>query len=109
MTSKPASTRWPAIGPPMMPRPMKATVVTGTLPSLSRSERGVGSPSRAPPPAGEGWGGGGPSSGVGAVQPAEAVGRGAAGLVLQPDPAVVTGGRELAEVAVQVELPGSGF
>ncbi len=26
-TSNPAVTRWPAIGPPMMPRPMKATVV----------------------------------------------------------------------------------
>src|SRR5215218_4396876 len=86
MTSKPAVTRLAAIGPPMMPRPMKATVVM-----------------RDPP-----CRGGGRSDG-GTAQPAEAVGGRAAGHVLQPDPAVVTGVREPAEVPVEVELPGARF
>src|SRR3712207_8760247 len=93
MTSKPALTRLPAIGAPMMPRPMKATVVIGTLPPCRGGERP--------------WGVRG--SGGGAVQPAEALGGGAAGLVLQPDPAVVTRGRQLVEVAVQVALAGAGL
>src|ERR687890_759572 len=87
------------MGPPMMPRPMKPTVVMGFLlaGAASRAARAVRC-RRC-------WGG---SAGAAALarQPGEAVGAGPAGLVLQPDPAVVAGGGEVGEVVVQVEGAG---
>src|ERR671924_270960 len=82
MTSKPALTRLAAIGPPMMPRPMKPTVVMRFLLVGAAALAG---------------------------QPGEAVGAAAAWDVLQPDPAAVAGGGERAEVAVQVERAGAGL
>src|SRR4051794_18857739 len=91
VTSNPAFTRLAAIGPPMMPRPMKATVVMSVVLSgirRRRSERG---------------------GALGAGEPVEGVGAGAAGLVLQTDPAVVARGRDAAQVAVDVEAAGAGL
>src|ERR1700712_1551277 len=94
-TSKPASTRLAAIGPPMIPRPMKATVVMRSAPLLSLVRQGCRRSAllgrRAP----------------GAGQPVEGVGTGAAGLVLEPDPAVVAGGGDAVEPGVDRELPGA--
>src|SRR4029450_9114431 len=84
MTSKPALTRLAAIGPPMMPRPTKPTVVIAEPPGC-RS----GSPR--------------------AGQPGEAVVAGPGGLVLEPDPAVVAGGGDPSQVAVEVDVAGAGL
>src|SRR5215212_6482011 len=102
MTSKPALTRLAAIGPPMMPRPTKPTVVM-----RSSSGRRVRVPARAGTDAVGLVGSGGAAALAG--QPGEAVGAGAARLVLQPDPAAVAGGGELTEMAVEVEGARAGL
>src|SRR5215213_6707957 len=102
MTSKPALTRLAAIGPPMMPRPMKPTVVMRFL--LAGAALGAEwyrSVSWF-------WG---RSAGAAALarQPGEAVGAAAAWDVLQPDPASIAGGGERAQVAVEVKRAGAGL
>src|SRR3954468_3908524 len=86
MTVYPAATRLAAIGAPMIPRPMKPTVVI-SLPPAPHFRSGAHGPLL-------GW------------QPVEAVGAGAARLVLQADPAVVADLLQLPEVVVDVELAG---
>src|SRR5690348_10527875 len=99
-TSNPALTRLAAIGPPMIPRPMKATVVMWEYTFLSVS--GVGVSGRSAGRAGL------PRSFV-SGQPVEGVGAGAAGLVLEPHPAVVARGGDPVEPGVDRELPGGGL
>src|SRR4029450_5284819 len=104
MTSKPALTRLAAIGPPMMPRTTKLTVVIAVLlAGAAFARRSSGSAARVR--------GGRGSDGVAllAGQPGEAVVARPAGLVLEPDPAVVAGGGEPGQVAVEVEGAGAGL
>src|SRR4249919_9408 len=90
MTSKPALTRCAAIGPPMIPKPMKPIVVICT--PLAVGQRGRAASASGGSPF---W-----------RQPSERVGALPTGLVLQAYPAVVASSREPAEVVVDVE--GSG-
>src|SRR6478735_11085868 len=94
MTSNPAFTRWPAIGPPMMPRPMKATVVIDLSSSLgwyARLESTDMSGGRT----------------VGQRQPGQAVPGAHGRLVLQRDIPVVALGRERGQVPVDVQPAGA--
>src|SRR4030095_5328051 len=97
MTWKPALTRLAAIGPPMMPRPMKPTVVMRFLLIGAAWYRSVS----------WSWGRAGAAAAL-ARQPSEAVGAAAAWDVLQPDPASVAADGERAEVAVEGKRAGAG-
>src|SRR5688500_11139448 len=88
MTSYPAMIRLVAIGRPMMPRPMKPTVVMSAISFVGRVS-----------PGGPAFPG----------QPFEAALARPTRHVLQPHPAAVAGLLEPAEVAVQVDVAGAWF